>query len=178
MGKRSNFKRRERDYYPTPFDAVRPLVPHLPPHANWIEPMAGAGHLYTSLMLLWPGGRCVGCYDIEPQAGFVWQRDVWEIREHPELFITNPMFPLPGQRGEPTISVIQLLASMAPTWLLLPSDFAFNDYFRKVASFCQKIVAIGRVSWMNNGKGGQENYAWYLFCSERQPPTEFVGRTG
>jgi hypothetical protein len=29
MGKRSNFERREADFYPTPRAAVVPLVPHL-----------------------------------------------------------------------------------------------------------------------------------------------------
>jgi len=30
MGKRSDFERVERDFYPTPLDAVKPLIPHLP----------------------------------------------------------------------------------------------------------------------------------------------------
>jgi hypothetical protein len=29
MGKRSNFERRERDFYPRPFEAVPPLIPYL-----------------------------------------------------------------------------------------------------------------------------------------------------
>jgi hypothetical protein len=29
MGKRSNFERIERDFYKTPAEAVRPLLPHL-----------------------------------------------------------------------------------------------------------------------------------------------------
>ena len=29
MGKRSNFERLPRDFYPTPFSAVAPLIPHL-----------------------------------------------------------------------------------------------------------------------------------------------------
>ena len=30
MGKRSNFERNPRDFYPTPKEAVIPLLPHLP----------------------------------------------------------------------------------------------------------------------------------------------------
>jgi len=30
MGKRSNFDRIERDFYPTPIEAVEPLLDHLP----------------------------------------------------------------------------------------------------------------------------------------------------
>ena len=30
MGKRSEYVRKERDFYPTPFDAYKPLIEHLP----------------------------------------------------------------------------------------------------------------------------------------------------
>ena len=45
MGKRSDFERVPRDYYPTPFEAVRPLVPHLPDKGLFGEPCAGDGRL-------------------------------------------------------------------------------------------------------------------------------------
>ena len=45
MGKRSNFERIERDYYPTPYEAVLPLIPHLKRHGieTFAEPCAGDG---------------------------------------------------------------------------------------------------------------------------------------
>ena len=39
MGKRSNFERREADFYPTPRAAVVPLIPHLPRHSDLCRAM-------------------------------------------------------------------------------------------------------------------------------------------
>jgi hypothetical protein len=41
MGKRSNFERREADFYPTPRAAVVPLIPHLRGISSFAEPGAG-----------------------------------------------------------------------------------------------------------------------------------------
>ena len=41
MGKRSEFERIPRDYYPTPYSAVQPLLPHLPDRFEFAEPCAG-----------------------------------------------------------------------------------------------------------------------------------------
>jgi hypothetical protein len=41
MGKRSNFRRLERDAYNTPAEAVMPLLDHLKPRTKFIEPCAG-----------------------------------------------------------------------------------------------------------------------------------------
>ena len=43
MGKRSNFERREADFYPTPFEAVLPLIPYLRGIRTFAEPCAGDG---------------------------------------------------------------------------------------------------------------------------------------
>lgn len=51
MGKRSAFKRAPRDLYPTPLEAVRPLLPHLAPATRYVEPCAGDGdHAATERM--------------------------------------------------------------------------------------------------------------------------------
>lgn len=49
MGKRSNFKREQFDFYPTPLSAVIPLLPHLPKEVSFCEPCAGEGHLIWHL---------------------------------------------------------------------------------------------------------------------------------
>lgn len=41
MGKRSNFERREADCYPTPREAVVPLIPYLRGICSFAEPCAG-----------------------------------------------------------------------------------------------------------------------------------------
>jgi hypothetical protein len=49
MGKRSNFERIPRDFYPTPFEAVLPLIPHLGNAKTFSEPCCGGGDLVRHL---------------------------------------------------------------------------------------------------------------------------------
>ena len=62
MGKRSAFARRAGDAYPTPIEAVLPLIPHLRGVRNFAEPCAGDGALIRHLESL--GLRCVYSGDI------------------------------------------------------------------------------------------------------------------
>ena len=57
MGKRSTFARVERDFYPTPFAAVPPLMPHLHGIRTFAEPCCGDGALVKHLEAF--GLRCV-----------------------------------------------------------------------------------------------------------------------
>lgn len=164
MSKRTpGLPQRPRGFWPTPIDAVRPLIPHLPPRAEWIEPCAGDGALLRHLAQLWPGGRCILASDLDPQADGISVADARMLKSRPELFITNPPWPVGGRRGEPALGIIVHLMSLAPSWMLLPWDFGANIYFREVSAACVKVVPIGRVSWLGNGQGGMDNAAWYLF---------------
>jgi len=62
MGKRSNFERREADFYPTPRAAVLPLIPYLRGIRTFAEPCAGDGALVRHLVSF--GFRCVYSDDI------------------------------------------------------------------------------------------------------------------
>ena len=62
MGKRSNFERREADFYPTPRAAVLPLIPYLRGIRTFAEPCAGDGALVRHLESF--GLRCVYAGDI------------------------------------------------------------------------------------------------------------------
>lgn len=163
MGKRSTFERRPRDWYPTPPEAVVPLLPHLEPGTDFIEPCAGDGALVGELERA--GHVCVWALDIEPQAPGIQKLDALQFTNPggASAFITNPPWPMPGKGGDPVISLILHFITMAPTWLLLPFDFAANRYFAKVADHCERIVPIGRVSWEGNGIPGKDNAAWFLF---------------
>jgi len=44
MGKRSTFERRPGDFYPTPANAVSPLIPHLRDAASGLPPGATTPH--------------------------------------------------------------------------------------------------------------------------------------
>jgi hypothetical protein len=59
MGKRSDFERREADFYPTPRAGVVPLIPYLRGSGirTFAEPCAGDGALVRHLESL--GLRCV-----------------------------------------------------------------------------------------------------------------------
>lgn len=164
MSKRTpGLPQRPRGFWPTPRDAARPLIPYLPVAASYIEPCAGAGDLVRHLADLWPGGRCVFASDMEPQAGGIARADALDIVSRPDLFITNPPWPVGGKRGDPALSIIVHLMGLAPSWMLLPWDFAANVYFGEVRNACVSVVPIGRVSWMGNGTPGKDNAAWYLF---------------
>ena len=60
MGKRSDFERKPRDFYPTPFEAVEPLIKHLPREFTFAEPCAGDGALVGHLE--WYGGACMWAF--------------------------------------------------------------------------------------------------------------------
>tara|TARA_R110000751_G_scaffold291435_1_gene398414 strand:+ start:231 stop:770 length:540 start_codon:yes stop_codon:yes gene_type:complete len=174
MGKRSNFKRIQRDFYPTPYEAVLPLIPHLPDKCLYDEPCCGDGDLIRHLTKHLH--KCISSGDI---------KDGWNATDTEKCggnyFITNPPWPAIGQQGEPTISIIKNLSSIAPTWLLLSADFAHNKYFSQVSKRCSKIVSVGRVRWIpdtsdRKSTPGKDNAAWYLFCIENQANTTFIGR--
>ena len=177
MGKRSTFPRRARDLYPTPAEAVTPLLRHLPTGVRFVEPCAGDGALVKALETA--GHSCVFASDIAPQAAGIEPGDVMAL-DHgwgAEMFITNPPWPGRYLRGEPTLSVILHLSRFLPTWLLLPADFAHNKYFSRVKPICSAIVSVGRVSWIGNGTSGVDNAAWYLFDQNKADSiTVFHGR--
>ena len=103
--------------------------------------------------------------DIHPTASGIIKRDALELEKcNGDIFITNPPWPEPNRRGDPALAIIIHLSALAPTWLLLPADFAYNAYFSAVAGRCQKIVAVGRVKWIPDSKyTGKDNAGWYLF---------------
>ena len=172
MGKRSDFERRERDFYATPPEAVQPLFKHLPDEFTFDEPCAGQRDLVKAL----GEDRCEWASDIHKADGV--NRFAVEERRNcfGDYFITNPPWPAPGKKGDPTISIALHLSEIAPTWLLLPADFCHNKYFRRVAKSCVKVVSVGRVSWMGNGVSSLDNCAWMLFDAKHDGPTTFHSR--
>lgn len=164
MSKRTpGLPQRPRGFWPTPYDAVRPLIPYLPRKAHWVEPCAGAGDLIRHLSSLWPGGQLTHACDLVPNGPGIAEADARSIDLRPDLFITNPPWPMTGQRGDPALSIILHLCRLAPSWMLLPWDFAANVYYREVADFCVQVVPIGRVSWLGNGTPGKDNACWMQF---------------
>jgi hypothetical protein len=159
MGKRSEFERNPRDFYPTPYDAVLPLLKHLPKNVSFIEPCAGDGRLIRHLEK--HGHKCIYACDIEPQAEGIEKADVLFFgHKLPlcDLIVTNP----PWER-EVLHQMINVFSDHCLTWILFDSDWMFTGQAVPYLKFCKKIVAVGRVSWMENGKAGMENACWYCF---------------
>ena len=181
MSKRTpGLPQRPRGFWPTPLEAVAPLVPLLPLRARYGEPCAGDGRLVEHIERLLPTADCVWMSDIEPQAPGICKRDALELDADSmpalSMFITNLPWPTTGKKGDPAIGLIRHLTSIAPLWTILPFCFAANEYFRRVAPMCAEILPIGRVSWLENGKPGKDDSAWFLFDAANRRPTVLHAR--
>ncbi len=158
MSKRSaKFKRNPRDYYRTPYEAVFPLLPHLPAATRFCEPCAGDGVLVDHLTR--HSHICARARDIKPKRDDIEQKDaLTTLTENIDYFITNP--PWSRHILHP---LIEFLSDQHPTWLLLDADWMHTKQSIPYMERCQKIVSIGRVSWQQNGVSGFDNCCWYLF---------------
>lgn len=173
MGKRSNFEREPRDFYPTPIEAVDPLFRHLPMRSKFIEPCAGDGALIKHIESA--GHTCVYACDIEPQATGIEKRDVlfFDSQLPPcDLIITNP----PWSR-ESLHSMIDIFRLQAPTFLLFDADWMHTIQAKPFLPFCRMIISIGRVKWIADSESsGVDNACWYLFDKNYVDNTVFIGR--
>lgn len=177
MGKRSDFERIPRDFYPTPYEAVVPLLPHLAPGTVFIEPCAGDGALIRHLEQA--GHRCVGAYDIEPKRNVPkWLVVTKDARDYSypgrtDCFITNP----PWARAA-LHPIIENLSRQRPTWLLFDADWMHTKQSAPFMPYCRKIVSVGRVKWIPDSRmTGKDNCCWYLFDQTADAPAQFVGQT-
>ncbi len=171
MGKRSDFERRERDFYPTPYEAVVPLLDHLMPRTLFVEPCAGDGVLVSHLHR--HGHHCVSASDIEPQDPSVKALDVFNAQiGQGQCFITNP----PWDRSI-LHPIIEHLSSQAPTWLLFDADWMHTKQAVPYLDRLEAIVSVGRVKWIAGSKmTGKDNCCWYLFTETPNNHTQFYGR--
>ena len=175
MCKRSDFERKPRDFYPTPMEAVKPLIPHLPRKFTFAEPCAGDGALCRHLEHY--GGVCMWASDIDPQLEGIHKNDYSEIGYNEliesEYIITNP----PWDRVI-LHPMIEHLSKQKPTWLLFDADWMHTKESIPFLRFLHKIVSVGRIKWFGNTTG-KDNCAWYLFDAQTPPimGTFFYGRT-
>ena len=179
MGKRSDYIRKPRDYYPTPLAAVVPLIPHLPASFTFAETCAGDGRLIKHIHSLAPGSECVFASDIEPRENDedIEELDAFDLNEayiqHADYIITNP----PWER-KVLHPLIEQFSDLRPTWLLFDADWIHTIQSSDLVKnrLC-KIISIGRVKWIEDSAGsGKDNACWYLFDKNKTGPTEFYGR--
>ncbi len=172
MSKRSaKFKRRDRDFYPTPTSVVIPLAGHINADSSFVEPCAGDGALVDALEA--HGFRCLAATDIHPMRKDVGFADAFALIESKADFIISNV-PWTRQILHPMIDHFR---KMRPTWLLFDADWMHCKQAIPYLPYCHKIVSVGRVKWIpDSTHTGKDNAAWYLF--DRDPaPTEFIGRT-
>lgn len=166
MGKRSDFKRKPRDNYPTPLEAVMPLIPHLIARTKFCEPCAGSGKLIEHLKKC--GHICSEFADI--MTGIDATTAIYNSLTF-DCFITNP----PWDR-DILHPIIHNLRNQFPAWLLIDADWAHTRQAAPYLKFCTAIVAIGRVKWIPGSKHtGKDNCCWYRFV-DTETSTRFHGR--
>jgi hypothetical protein len=171
MGKRSSFERIPRDFYPTPYEAVVPLLPHLAPETRFAEPCAGDGALVRHLARA--GHLCCAASDIEPQHPSILQADALSAPWHGfDCIITNP----PWAR-ETLHSMIDHFSRNCPAWLLFDADWMHTRQSAPFMPYLRKIVSVGRVKWIPDSPfTGKDNCCWYLFDQTSDAPAQFIGR--
>lgn len=161
MGKRSDgaFERRERDFYPTPPEAVLPLKPFVPRGMSFYEPCAADGGLARTLVSQL-GLVCTGMSDIEPLDPTVETLDLFGIETiWTDCFITNP----PWER-KLLHPIIDHLKWIAPTWLLLDTDWLFTKQAAPFIPDATHVVTIGRLKWIpGSPHSGKDNCCWVRF---------------
>ncbi len=166
MGKRSNFERREADFYPTPRAAVVPLIPFLRGIRTFAEPCAGEGDLIRHLESF--GLRCTYSGDISTG------QDALAIDSYGacDSIITNPPWSRDVLHG-----LVTRFQNIAPTWLLLDADWKQTRQAAPYLPHCSDIVAIGRVKWIEGSKyTGKDNACWYKFDSRHTAGPVFHSR--
>jgi hypothetical protein len=175
VGKRSSFERVPRDFYPTPYEAVVPLLPHLLPGTRYCEPCVGDGALVSHLAQ--HGHECVCAFDIDPKLDGAFCMDAavnWSDGD-PDFYITNP----PWERAT-LHPIIENLSRHLPTWLLFDADWMHTRQSAPFLPWLKAIVSVGRVKWIPDSKmTGKDNCAWYLFNQNADPlevPAVFYGR--
>jgi hypothetical protein len=161
VGKRSNFERREADFYPTPRAAVVPLVPYLRGIHSFAEPCAGDGTLIRHLESF--DLRCVYSGDIRTG------QDALAVDSYGPIdaIITNPPY-----SRDVLHKLISHFQGISVTWLLLPTDFVSTLQAVPFLSHCSDIVPIGRVKWFADSKySSKDNFGWYRFDARHKGAT-------
>ena len=149
MGKRSDFERKPRDFYPTPIEAVYPLLEHLEEDFLFAEPCAGDGTLIEHLETK---GVCMWASDIEPQAKGI-HRSPYDKLGFNELIESNYIITNPPWDRSILHPIIDFFAPQMPTWLLFDADWIHTKQSKPYMEMCHKIGSVGRIKWCGNMTG-------------------------
>ena len=177
MGKRSNFERVPRDFYPTPEAALAPLTASgcLNPYVTYAEPCAGQGDLVGHLNKR--GLQCLYTNDIEPHPGNDDTKDFRDITIEDvrgcDVIITNP----PWERTLLHQAILHF-TWMKPTWLLFDADWMHTKQSIPYLQNLHTVISVGRLKWIPGSKScGKDNVCWYGFGKfTPRHGVRFIGR--
>ena len=158
--KTDNAKKNPQDFWPTPVSAVTPLARILPPATVYDEPCAGDGALVAGLASY--GHICANAFDTMPRAAGIRLQDALTA-DVGRMIITNPPY-----RWDLLQPLLDRWIGAVECWLLLPWDMPCNKRMTPYATHIDRVLPLGRVSWMGNGQGGMENSGWFHFAAEPQ----------
>jgi hypothetical protein len=169
MGKRSDFKRIERDAYNTPLGAALPLLTLLESATRFIEPCVGEGDLRSHL----------------EAAGH-------PLRRRLRLsFPRRPLCRLQHSRGRDLRHQSSVLGpARKPASLdrqpresgtglaVMNANWLHNKSSAAVMPRLKTIVSVGRVRWIvGSPYTSKDDVAWMLFGTQDGSPIRFIGRS-
>jgi hypothetical protein len=166
----------ERDFYPTPWEAVPALLPHLKDYQTYAEICAGNGALVDWLDL--SHMTCNFASDLKPQRSDVKEFDAFTLRRNHlvdcEVIITNP----PWSRKFLHRFIEFLMDEIKkPTFLLFDSDWMHTKQSIPYVHYLKKIISVGRLKWIEGSPHtGKDNCCWHLLDHSNQNRPKFFGR--
>jgi hypothetical protein len=143
--------RREKDFYPTPESAFRPMLERLPFNRSYYEPACGDGRLVRWLQQF--GHTAYG-------TDLVTGTDFMACTDCQDFIITNPPFSLALEFAQKSLSLSE------DVLLLLPLGFLGAQ--KRRAWFQQRepdalFVLSERPSFTGNGRTDAADYAWFYW---------------
>lgn len=164
MGKRSDFKRIERDYYRT-FDprAVAPLVKYLPEDVKFTEPFCGDGALIANIANhLWKA-KVISYSDINPKISGAETCDYKDAKYFDNSYcISNP--PWNRKILHEAIDFYHDLWEKrnVTTWLLFDANWLWTKQAKPFYNKIEYVIPIGRVKWIEDSKmSSKDDCAWF-----------------
>ncbi|WP_298958416.1 hypothetical protein [uncultured Roseibium sp.] len=178
MGKRSDFPRMKNEYYRT-FDpragaALKPLLQHYGVK-SYCEPCVGLKDLVGQLKAF--GLICSALYDINPRRPGIPYADA-RLLQAADLNGASDIITNPPWLRMILHSLIDVLAGLAPTFLLFEADWKHTKQSAPFMDYCTDVVSVGRLKFMPcTTQDAKENCAWYRFDKRRAGcSTIFHGR--
>ena len=168
LGKRSDFDRMDRDFYVTPFAAVKPLFPFLPTRKFYFtEPCAGDGALVSHIET-GSSGRCAFKSDLEPDGPGIMTKNALQLDAADDygsdLIITNTPWDRSKKSGQIMHRMIEHFTTLRPSWLLFDSDWMQTVQAAPYLNRLLAVVSIGRVKWFpESTMTGKDNCQFHLF---------------